>query len=411
MATSPNFNWPEPDNTDLVKNGALAIRTAVNAIDTSMVDLKGGTTGQILSKATNTDMDFAWITNDVGDITAVTAGTGLTGGGTSGAVSLAIDSTVTTLTGTQTLTNKTLTNPVMTTPTLGVASATTINNAVVNVSGTQNTRYGVTVLPTAATGTNNTAIGNIVLNNLTTGSYNTSVGTDSLNGLTTGSNNTACGSFNLGLVTTGSDNTALGVGAGSLMTSGGSNTVLGRSSGITLTTGSNNTTLGYQADVSSATVSNTITLGNSGITTLRCQVTSITALSDERDKKDIEPLEYGLDFVKELKPVSYTWNTRPETFTELDGTQTTRRAKVGIADIGFIAQDIVALEDSLDAADSLQLSFRDNPDKLEVTQGRLIPILVKAIQDLTAKVEALEAAQAYLNPVEHLTEIPTPDEA
>lgn len=60
MATSPNFNWPEPDNTDLVKNGALAIRTAVDAIDSSLVDLKGGTTGQVLSKASNTDMDFTW---------------------------------------------------------------------------------------------------------------------------------------------------------------------------------------------------------------------------------------------------------------------------------------------------------------------------------------------------------------
>lgn len=60
MATSPNFNWPEPDNTDLVKNGALAIRTAVNAIDSSLVDLKGGTTGQILAKASNSDMDFVW---------------------------------------------------------------------------------------------------------------------------------------------------------------------------------------------------------------------------------------------------------------------------------------------------------------------------------------------------------------
>lgn len=66
MATSPNFNWPEPDNTDLVKNGALAIRTAVNAIDTSLVDLKGGTTGQVLAKATNTDMDFSWTTPSAG---------------------------------------------------------------------------------------------------------------------------------------------------------------------------------------------------------------------------------------------------------------------------------------------------------------------------------------------------------
>lgn len=64
MATSPNFNWPEPDNTDLVKNGALAIRTAVNAIDSSLVDLKGGTTGQVLSKTSSTDMDFTWVAQD-----------------------------------------------------------------------------------------------------------------------------------------------------------------------------------------------------------------------------------------------------------------------------------------------------------------------------------------------------------
>jgi hypothetical protein len=64
MATSPNFGWLEPDNTDLVKNGALAIRTLGNAIDASLVDLKGGTTGQVLAKATNTDMDFTWVAQD-----------------------------------------------------------------------------------------------------------------------------------------------------------------------------------------------------------------------------------------------------------------------------------------------------------------------------------------------------------
>lgn len=65
MATTTNFGWTTPDDTDLVKNGASAMRTLGSSIDTSMGDLKGGTAAQILTKNSSTDMDFVWIDNDV----------------------------------------------------------------------------------------------------------------------------------------------------------------------------------------------------------------------------------------------------------------------------------------------------------------------------------------------------------
>jgi hypothetical protein len=62
--TTPNFGWAVPTSTDLVKDGAVAIETLGDSIDASLVDLKGGTTGQVLAKATNTDMDFSWVAQD-----------------------------------------------------------------------------------------------------------------------------------------------------------------------------------------------------------------------------------------------------------------------------------------------------------------------------------------------------------
>ena len=62
--TTPNFGWPVPTSTDLVKDGATAIESLGDSIDASLLDLKGGTSGQVLSKNSNTDMDFTWVTSD-----------------------------------------------------------------------------------------------------------------------------------------------------------------------------------------------------------------------------------------------------------------------------------------------------------------------------------------------------------
>jgi hypothetical protein len=90
--TTTNFGWTVPTSTDLVKNGATAISTLGSGVDTSFVGLKGGTTGQVLSKTSGTDLAFTWINNDTGDITGITTGvsSGLTGGVTSGTADLSL---------------------------------------------------------------------------------------------------------------------------------------------------------------------------------------------------------------------------------------------------------------------------------------------------------------------------------
>jgi len=106
--TTP-FSWQMPTATDLVTDLPADFEVFGQAVATSMADLLGGTTGQILAKNSATDMDFVWIANDQGDITGITATAPLTGGGSSGAVTVGIQDALTTQKGAVQLSDSTST--------------------------------------------------------------------------------------------------------------------------------------------------------------------------------------------------------------------------------------------------------------------------------------------------------------
>lgn len=252
------------------------------------------------------------------------------------------------------------------------------NALTASTGGANNTAVGAGALDVSDGGSDNTAVGKDALGANTTGVNNTAVGVNALVANTIGTSNVSVGRNALAGNTTGVDNVAVGTTAGFSIAAGTQNTFVGAIAGTTLISGSNNTVLGYDAEPSSATVSNEITLGNASVATLRCQVTTITALSDARDKANIQDIPLGLDFIGALRPRMFDWNQR-------DG------ANPGKVDFGFIAQELDEAEQKAGYADYTRLVYKGNPDRWEATPGQLLPIMVKAIQELSAKVAALEA--------------------
>lgn len=178
-----------------------------------------------------------------------------------------------------------------------------------NTTGEKNVAIGDQALYDTTFGMRNVAIGYWALKSNVTGNDNNAVGYLALNANTTGHRNNAFGGDALRLGAVCSDNSAFGHFA-LRYSSGNNNCGFGTNAGLNITTGTNSNCFGYNSQPSSASASNQITLGNSSISTLRCQVTTITALSDERDKTDIESLDIGLDFITKLKPVTFKWDKR-----------------------------------------------------------------------------------------------------
>ena len=288
----------------------------------------------------------------------------------------------------------------------GSGSEASANTAVGRLSlsslttGSQNSAFGNQALWKNATGVYNAAFGSYALLN-STGSNNSAFGSNALLRNTSASANSAFGYNALALNTTGQGNAALGFSAltsnesgnqnsgfgtqALYGTTGSFNTAIGYNAGFNLTSGSNNICVGNNAQPSTADISNEITLGNSSIQTLRCQVITITALSDARDKKNIKDLSLGLDFLMEVQPREFNWDRR-----EWYGDEKSDGSKMKEAPTaGFIAQELDEAQ-SKARAEWLNLVLKSNPEKLEATPGNLLPIMVKAIQELKNENDALK---------------------
>ena len=234
-------------------------------------------------------------------------------------------------------------------------------------------------------GNNNTTFGSFTLTTNTTGNHNTAFGHNALSLLKTGEYNTAVGSGALAAPgDAGERNTAVGW-QSSADVKGNYNTSIGALSNKfddnTPITGNYNTCIGYGAKLNTSAANGEFVLGDSHVNILRCQVQSISALSDKRDKTNITNLKSCLNFINELKPVTFNWDRREWYDTGVpDGSKKEEKIITG-----FIAQDLKEIQEKHNM-EYLNLVYDSNPEKLEATPGNLLTPLIKAVQELTALV-------------------------
>lgn len=289
-------------------------------------------------------------------------------------------------------------------------------NFTMNGSGSQssyNTGIGANTLSQLTTGYENSALGQSSMVSTTTGMGNSSFGSFSLFINSTGYQNCAFGTHSMYANTTGNLNSAFGtnalygnqtgfqntaVGHSSLeLNTGNYNTALGYNSGSTITTGANLTCIGIDAAPTTPTALNQVTLGNIFVTSLRCNVQTITSLSDARDKKNISELSFGLDFITKLHPRQFNWDKREWYDDNIsDGSKMKEEPTAG-----FIAQELDELQQT-SGAEWLNLVLKDNPEKWEATYGNLLPVMVKAIQELKTENDELKDKLAKFEEMQNM---------
>lgn len=276
------------------------------------------------------------------------------------------------------------------------------NTLYTNTSGYRNTAVGLNSLYSNTTGFNNTALGYQALFANLGADGNTAVGRNSCLALVSGGNNAAFGDQTLLVNIIGGDNVAVGVLALSKAT-GSQNTAIGRGAGLNVTTGEgnvivgSNSNIGYTPVFDITTENNRVVVSSTSVTNAYVQV-AWTIVSDERDKTDVEDSPYGLSFVQSLRPVVYKRDDRDRykqadadgNITEIpkDGSRKDEKFT-----LGFLAQEIIAAEKAAGTQEGKFLVADDEmADKLKITETKIIPALVKAIQELKAEFDAYKAS-------------------
>jgi len=299
------------------------------------------------------------------------------------------------------------------------------------ISGSNNTANGYQALFSNTTGYDNTAVGHLALFTMTTGYRNVAIGKDAMRTSVAGVYSVAIGYEALKTANAGSETVAIGAWASKNTTTGGANVSIGYTAGQGITTGINNVCLGSMAGVYNAAIgrgatlttgSNNVLIGKgvlpvgagdtgahglgydmecaAGYTTLGYNANDIRAahgtaswatVSDRRYKKDIVASTVGLSFVNALQPRTFKYKTLgelPTTFHayKADSTEVFKNSNTNH---GFIAQEVKA---AIDADSSIKDGFRMWDDRedgsQEVAEAALIPVLVKAIQELSSKIDS-----------------------
>jgi hypothetical protein len=240
-------------------------------------------------------------------------------------------------------------------------------------TGDSNSGFGVQALNAVTTATSNTALGRASLGNTTTGNYNTAVGRDSLVNNTTASNNTAVG-YQAGYdITTGTGNVCIGYLAGKDQFSTSSNNLfIARSN-----TGAGNAATWIQGDGNGACIQ-----GNNS--------SSWTTVSDGRLKNIIGDFGKGLDAINQLIVKKFKYKTADEMpdLVRNEFGKLTFEPDSTIEFVGIVAQELQPV---------IPEAIKENEKGvLQVDSDAVFWATIKAIQELSAKNDALEARIAAL---------------